>query len=353
MKIGILVKEFPPEVIGGTEVQTMRMAEELSKKHEVIVFTKRYKRHPKYAYLKHYDIVRIPNIRFNDFLSTLTFVLLAPFFILKYKNRINVLQCMMIYPNGFIGLLLNKLFEIPFFSWIRGGDWYFAKNNRIKRKIIASVLGNSLVVVQSNEIKKDVKREFPEADLKIIPNAVDIPGRRADGEDIIFVGNLIERKGTEYLIKAMENVKGKSIIVGDGPERKKLEKLAQDLEVDCEFVGAVAPEKVGEYLMKGKLFVLPAIKGEGFPNVILEAMSVGLPVVATTLAGIPDLVKDGKTGFLVKPADAEALAGKITKIVNNESLWRRMSDNCLKEVRKYSWDNIIKRIEEVYESCVE
>ena len=352
MKIGILVKEFPPDVIGGTEVQTMRMAEELGRKHEVIVFTKRYKSDAKYAHHKHYDIVRIQNARFNDFLSTLTFVLLTPFFIMKYRKKIDVLQCMMIYPNGFIGLLLNKLFKIPFFSWIRGGDWYFAKNNPIKRKMIASVLKNSIVVVQSNEIKKDVEREFPEANLKIIPNAVNIPGRRAEGEDIIFVGNLIERKGVEYLIKAMKNVKRKLLIVGDGPERKKLEKLAQSLGVNCEFIGAVAPEKVSKYLMKGKLFVLPAITGEGFPNVILESMSFGLPVVATTLAGIPDLVEDGKTGFLVKPADAEALAGKITKIVNNESLWRRMSDNCLKEVKKYSWDNIIKKIEEVYESCV-
>ncbi|NQE05076.1 D-inositol-3-phosphate glycosyltransferase [ANME-1 cluster archaeon GoMg1] len=353
MKIAILVKEFPPEVIGGTEVQTMRMAEELGRKHEVIVFTKRYKSDAKYNYHKHYGIVRIPNIRFNGFLSTLTFVLLTPFFIMKYRKKIDVLQCMMIYPNGFIGLLLNKLFEIPFFSWIRGGDWYFAKNNRIKRKMIASVLRNSLVVVQSNEIKKDVESEFPEANLKIIPNAVDILGIRANGEYIIFVGNLIERKGVKYLIKAMKNVKGKLIIVGDGPERKKLEKLAQSLEVNCEFVGAVAPEKVSEYLMKGKLFVLPAVKGEGFPNVILEAMSVGLPVVATSLGGIPDLVKNGETGFLVKPADVEALAGKITEIVNNDSLWSIMSDNCLKEVKRYSWDNIIRQIEGVYESCVE
>ena len=123
--------------------------------------------------------------------------------------------------------------------------------------------------------------------------------------------------------------------------------------MNCEFVGAVAPEKVSEYLMKGKLFVLPAVKGEGFPNVILEAMSVGLPVVATSLGGILDLVKNGETGFLVKPADVEALAGKITEIVNNDSLWSIMSDNCLKEVKRYSWDNIIRQIEGVYESCVE
>jgi glycosyltransferase involved in cell wall biosynthesis len=82
-------------------------------------------------------------------------------------------------------------------------------------------------------------------------------------------------------------------------------------------------------------------------------MSVGLPVVATSLGGIPDLVKNGETGFLVKPADVEALAGKITEIVNNDSLWSIMSDNCLKEVKRYSWDNIIRQIEGVYESCVE
>jgi glycosyltransferase involved in cell wall biosynthesis len=80
-------------------------------------------------------------------------------------------------------------------------------------------------------------------------------------------------------------------------------------------------------------------------------MSVGLPVVATNIAGIPDVVKDGETGFIVEPANVGELASKISEIVNNQSLWAKMSENCLREVEKYSWDNIIKRIEEVYDLC--
>lgn len=318
MNVGILVKEFPPDVVGGMEIQTMRMAQELSKKHNVTVFTKDYGGSTKIG--EGYKIVRIPNIRFNSFLSTLTFVIISFMALLKHRNKIDVLQCMMIYPSGFIGLITNKLVNVPFFSWIRGGDWYFAKNNPVKRKMISSVLRSSLVVVQSNKIKKDVEKEFPDAKLKIIPNAVDLPEIRANGENIIFVGNLIKRKGVKYLIEAMKEVNSKLVVIGDGEEKENLERFANELNVDCDFVGSVPADQVTEYLRDGKLLVLPAIEGEGLPNVILEAMSVGLPVVATNLAGIPDLVRDGETGFLVSPADSRELASKINRIMEDEGL---------------------------------
>lgn len=350
MNVGILVKEFSPDVVGGMEVQTMRMAQELSKKHNVTIFTKNYGKSSQVG--DGYEIVRIPNIRFNNFLSTLTFVIISFMALLRHRNKIDVLQCMMIYPSGFIGLITNKLANIPFFSWIRGGDWYFAKNNPVKRKMISSVLRNSLVVVQSNKIKQDVEKEFPDAKLKVIPNAVDISEYRANGEKVIFVGNLIKRKGVRYLIEAMKEVNSKLVIIGDGEERENLEELSEELNVDCDFVGEIPSHQVTEYLRDGKLLVLPAIEGEGFPNVILEAMSVGLPVVATKLAGIPDLVRDGETGFLVEPANPKELANKINKIIRDEDLLKEMSDNCLEEVKKYSWDNIIGQVEEVYRVCV-
>jgi len=160
-----------------------------------------------------------------------------------------------------------------------------------------------------------------------------------------------------YLIEAMTYVNKELVIVGDGPEREKLENLCRQCDVDCTFKGHINPLYIQEELLNARVLVLPAVlyrgaQSEGLPNVILEAMSVGLPVVATNIAGTPDVVKDGETGFIVEPANVDELTSKITEIVNNQSLWKKLSENCLREVTNYSWDNIIEKIEEVYESCV-
>jgi len=116
------------------------------------------------------------------------------------------------------------------------------------------------------------------------------------------------------------------------------------------FAGAVEPEDARKFLLQGQVLVLPSLVGEGLPNVILEAMSVGLPVVSTTISGIPDIIKDGRTGFLVEPGDSDSLAKAINKILNDKGVLLRMQKNCLKEVRRYSWEGVIKRLEDVISS---
>jgi len=352
MKIGIIVKEFPPNIIGGTETQAMRLAEQLSRRHDVTVFTKRYGAKKDCEYSGNYQIVRIPNITFNSFLSTLTFVSLSiPY---MYAKKCDFIICMMMYPNGFLGYILNKITGTPYTSWIRGGDWYFIQDNRFKMWLVSKVVQKSYkypIIAQTELIKRDVLSVYPDANVKIIPNGVAIPGKIAKGTKIYFVGNLIRRKGVVNLIEAMQDVDGELVIVGDGPEREGLRNLCEKYKVNCNFKGYINPLAIQKELINAKVLVLPSIDGEGLPNVVLEAMSVGLPVVATNIAGIPDVVKDGETGFIVEPANVGELASKISEIANNQSLWVKMSENCLIEVEKYSWDNIIKRIEEVYDSC--
>lgn len=352
MKIGIIVKEFPPNIIGGTETQAMRLAEQLSKRHDVTVFTKRYGAKKDYEYSGGYQIVRVPNIAFNSFLSTLTFVSLAiPY---MYAKKCDFIICMMMYPNGFLGYILNKITGTPYTSWIRGGDWYFIQDNRFKMWMVSKVVQKSYkypIIAQTELIKRDVLSVYPDANVKIIPNGVAIPGKIANGTKIYFVGNLIHRKGVVNLIEAMQDVDRELVIVGDGPERERLRNLCEKYKVNCNFKGYINPLAIQKELINARVLVLPSIVGEGLPNVVLEAMSVGLPVVATNIAGIPDVVKDGETGFIVEPANIGELASKISEIVNNQSLWAKMSENCLREVENYSWDNIIKRIEEVYDSC--
>ncbi|QUO46919.1 glycosyltransferase family 4 protein [Halorubrum ruber] len=348
-KIAILVKEFPPDVIGGTETQTKRMARELDGAgHEITVYTKAYKTDQSDDSLP-YEVVRVPNWRISPFVSTLTFVLAATFFLLRDAREYNILQCMMIYPNGFIGRVVNTLRGLPYFAWIRGGDYYFMKDTPVKRWMIRSVLREARVLVQTERIAADVRSEFDESSLTVLGNGVDIPSVTAEGDEIVFVGRLKDQKGVDVFLRAVAGLNESVLIVGDGPERENLEALAERLNVDAEFAGEVPPDVVPDYLRRGKLFVLPSVRGEGLPNAVLEAMAVGLPVIVTDTGGAADAVVDGETGYLVSPGDEDALGDRIEQLCRDEDRRERMGEAARAwVVKNHGWETIVDSLEDVY-----
>jgi glycosyltransferase involved in cell wall biosynthesis len=354
MKIGILVSDFIPKGesirlkggltlgVGGTELQSYNLAKRFSDSNNVTVFTRRYMGLPFEErrdgfMVKRFRTIKIPCLSFfSHIMNSL---------ILIRKNKPDILQCMMLTPNGLVGVLAGKIFGVKAIPWVRGGDWYLSKGF-VSRKIISYVIRNSPVIfVQTEKIRSDILKEFPGKNILVIPNAVETRRKRSSGDKVVYVGNLRERKGIEYLIEAMKGIDSELILVGDGPERSFLESIAGD---NVRFVGRVGPDEVERFLSQARMLVLPAKKGEGLPNVILEAMSMGIPVVSTNIAGISDVVKNNDTGFLVKPRDSEQLRKYIKMILENDALRRRMSDNCIKEIRKYSWENMIKRLEKIY-----
>lgn len=353
MKVSILVKEFPPDVIGGTETQTLRMARELESRtnHDVTVYTKAY--NGKSNLETSFELVRVPNWRVSEFMSTLTFVLLAFVYLLRDRNQIDILQCMMIYPNGFVGYIFSKFTGTPYFAWIRGGDYYFMKENAVKRRMIHHVFQDTLVLVQTEAVRDDVLSEFPDASLKVFGNGVNIPSSssRAGGDEIVFVGRLKRQKGVHILLRAMEEMDRHLLIVGDGPERPRLEGLAEELNVKSEFVGNVNPEEVDQYLRRGCLFVLPSVEGEGLPNAILEAMALGLPVIGTNTGGVRDVIEDGKTGYVVEPGDVHALRERIDRIASNPSIKEEMGEKARAYVvNNHSWNEITSRLSKLYQA---
>ena len=113
------------------------------------------------------------------------------------------------------------------------------------------------------------------------------------------------------------------------------------------FIGKVPHEEVLKYMSLSDVFVLPSLS-EGFPNVVLEAMASGLPIVATKVGGLPEIVKNGENGFLIKPRNSKELAKKILLILNDKELSGRMSKNNIKEAKKYSYENVVDNLEKVY-----
>lgn len=181
---------------------------------------------------------------------------------------------------------------------------------------------------------------------------------------ILFVGRLVERKGVKYLIQAAKNLREKYPvvidIVGTGPELGALKRLSSDLGVDdiIRFHGGVTANELKEYYARCDLFVLPAIidsKGdtEGLGVVIIEAMGFKKPVVASGIGGITDLVIHEKTGLAVPPADSQALAKAIIRLLENPDLTRTLAQNGYEHIQKnYSWQAIIDRLTKLYQELI-
>jgi colanic acid/amylovoran biosynthesis glycosyltransferase len=152
-------------------------------------------------------------------------------------------------------------------------------------------------------------------------------------DSVLFIGRLVEMKGCEYLIRAMRVVQtsrpgSELTIIGDGPLRSSLERLATELQVQCKFMGLQYSATVKQMLQRSRLLCLPSVTTsaghrEGMGAVLLEAQAMGVPVVGTLHAGIPEAVADGVTGTLVPERDSEKLAVAILRLFEDPDLWQR------------------------------
>jgi len=162
-----------------------------------------------------------------------------------------------------------------------------------------------------------------------------------EGENIVgYIGRFEIEKGVDAIPKIISltlrsrNVSNlRWILVGDGSLRKKVEEEIKRLDLS-NFVQITGWVKNPEtYLTKMQLLLLPS-KSEGIPNVILEAMACGVPVLATPVGGIPDIIRDGETGFLLKSNDPRHIANRIIELLNKPTLLKKVSTNAYKYVKE-------------------
>jgi glycosyltransferase involved in cell wall biosynthesis len=197
-----------------------------------------------------------------------------------------------------------------------------------------------------------------------LPPAEEIPPvQTADPPRILFVGRLVARKGVDRLLEALAGLRVRPWrleIVGFGPERDPLERRAAELGIAdrVEFLGRVTSAELVAAYRRAACFVLPATLDEradteGLGVVLLEAMSYGVPVVATRRGGIVDVVDDGKTGILVED-DPGALADAIAPLLEDPDRGRTLGRAGRARVReRFGWDSIVDRLEAVYRSSSE
>ena len=181
---------------------------------------------------------------------------------------------------------------------------------------------------------------------------------------ILFIGRIVEKKGVQYLIKAMPDILHEYpdtdlIICGDGPLKTEFENLSKKMGLEnyIRFVGYVSDENIKiEYLSLSDILVVPSIltrnkDTEGLGVVILEGLATGTAVIASDVGGIPDIIKDGENGFLVKPENSDDISQKVIKIFSDDELKRKFKENGLRTIQeKFSWSIVINSLRDIYNS---
>lgn len=178
--------------------------------------------------------------------------------------------------------------------------------------------------------------------------------RRADGAvpTVGFVGTLKPWHGVDVLVDAMAELARRGrparlLVVGDGPERAALEQRASSLGLDAEFAGAVTPDEMPTALARVDIGAAPYRLTDDYfsPLKVLEYLAAGVPVVGSDVGQVPQLVRQGRTGILTRPGDADSVADALQVLVDDPALRGRMADHARRQaVAAHGWDGVLTRI---------
>lgn len=216
-----------------------------------------------------------------------------------------------------------------------------------------------IVVAVSEAVKKYLIKfeKVSEDKIKIIHNGVEIEkflhlekNYQVSGRDFVIgsIGRLEKQKGYDVLAEAVSGLNLKCVVAGEGMERKFLENKINSLNISDKFQLPGWQKDIKDFLQKLDIFVLPS-RWEGFGIVLLEAGLAGLPVIASRVDGIAEIIKDGEDGLLFEPGDHSELADKISFLMNNESECARLGRNLQKKViENFDIKKIVAEYEKSY-----
>lgn len=329
-------------------------------------------------------------LRNDQRLHPLAYALIGPYLAsglwalgrLHRQKAFDVLHAHWVVPNGLIGALFARLTGLPLVITLHGSDVYVARRNplfgRIARWVLsqagaitasspellagALALGADPARTQGFVYGADPRRFDPALDAGALRARWGVP---AEARPVLALGRLVKKKGFDDLVRALPAIvhaepHAHLIIAGEGPERQPLAALAGQLGMGARvtFAGAVAWDEVPRALCAGEVFVAPSVHDEagnvdGLPNVILEAMAAGRPVVATRLGGIPWAVVEGETGRLVEERRPEQLAAAVSDLLRDPARRATFGQAARRRVEAtLNWDRVADLHIERYQAAL-
>lgn len=226
------------------------------------------------------------------------------------------------------------------------------------------LLARRLAVSQA--ARHSAKGRLGKGNVTIVPNGVDVErfARAAPaaglppGRKLLFVGRLEPRKGLPFAMEAFAQLAPRYpdlqfLVVGDGPERDAIDLLPLSLRKRVHMLGNVSDDALPTYHRASDIFVAPATGGESFGIVLVEAMAAGLPIVASNIVGYREVARDGRESLLVKPADPQALATGISRLLDHPEECARLGANGSQRALDFAWERIVDELETVYAELAE
>ncbi|UUZ86115.1 glycosyltransferase family 4 protein [Paenibacillus sp. P26] len=354
MKILMVAPEqIPVPGSGSVEICMLAIAKRLAVSHQVTIVSRRGSGLPRTSRKGNLTIVRVPAGSSLQYISSvLQYAKGKRYDIIQVDNRPHYMaKVKRLFPHTPVALFLHSLTFVPRTS-----------------AVSASLAKADLIIANSDSLKSNLSRMFPKQASKIrrVYLGVDASrfkpagGSRSSGAfRVLFAGRLVPRKGAGILIKAMGVVRrthpgARLTIVGGGKEEyvRKLKSLAREQGVPVRFAGRISHRRIHHLYRKADVFVCPSQRHEAFGLVNVEAMASGLPVVASDIGGIKEIVKHGTNGFLVARYNSpEAHAEWIGMLAGDRELASRLGRQARKDaVSRFTWKKTADRLIAIYKT---
>lgn len=379
MNILVVSHEYPPIGGGGANACNFLAKEYVKFGHQVTIVTSAFSDLPKEERDKNIRVIRVKALRKKEekssFLEMFSYLCSAWHKIdrLVKKEKFDICQIFFGIPSGPIGLYLQKRYHIPYVIRFGGGDIPGAQKRfsfiyKVLTPIIRRIWANADALIANSEVLRQKALAFEKRyPVDIIPNGVDsifFTKNQKDGcllkekdapVNILFVSRLIQGKGLQYIIPHMKKINSACeakihlTIVGDGPYRKELERITREENASSyvSFKGKKNKQELYFYYDNADLFILPS-ESEGMPNVVLEAMAMGLPVIMTPCGGSRELIAGN--GQIVP---IEGFADAVIALCNDEKQRIEMGKQSELLARtKFSWREQAEKYIKIFEKSV-
>ena len=351
MKLKNIIFYFPNYSEGGVEITSIRLLNFLSKKKIKINFISFKK--PKFKIL-----VKRKNIKYTYKKNTNTNWIFKNYFCLISLYKI-LLKCnkkdtvVFALSNLHLCILFSKILGFKVVSRNSAPIDYFKYSPnlidyiKLLIKCIIYPLSDTIISNSKNSAYKLKKKLFFKTKVLALPNPLKNPNNKKSklrSKNILYIGRLSKEKGIYQLIKGFElflknNSNYKLIIVGDGSQKSAIKKYLKTKKLNNKILIKGWTHNTRKYYLDAKLFILPSFF-EGFGNVLIEALSYGLPCLSTNTDGPKEILENGKFGLLIKNNNPKTISKNITKILNNYKVFHYKAKLGYEKNLKYDINNI-------------
>jgi glycosyltransferase involved in cell wall biosynthesis len=349
-RILMVISYFHP-FLGGAEQQALFLSENLLKKNLfVMVLTRAFKNSLPYEQIKGIGVYRkIHTIPYGK-LFGLAYFFSCFWFLIRKRKQYDIIHCHLLQGfHSIAGVIMKYVFKKKIIILVGAtgplSDFSLIQKGFCGRFLLGIIRkADTVITLCTVSTQEALSAGFAPGHISQIPNGVDtsffMPARSLPASPrLLFIGRLDHMKGVDVLLRCLASLRLKNImppcdILGTGPLKETLQTMAADLQIanQVNFPGAI--HEVLPYLQRASCFVFPS-RSEGMPNVLLEAMACALPVIATSVGGIPDIIQHDRNGLLIPSDDVEALTSALLRMLSDNDLAARLGNQGRRDAEEY------------------